>query len=104
MPLGEDEDYGTLAPQLAELGGDLLVAALDRLAVGTLEFTEQDEAEVTYAEKITAEDRRLDVTASAADLAATVRGLDATHRGVLRAGRWRAARGAQGARRGRGGT
>ncbi len=70
-----DKDYGTLAPKLADLGGDLLVEALDRLAGGKLEFTEQDEAEVTYAEKISAEDRRLDLTASAADLAAKVRAL-----------------------------
>jgi methionyl-tRNA formyltransferase len=75
VPLGDDEDYGTLAPELADLGGDLLVEALDKLAVGALEFTEQDEAEVTYAEKITAEDRRLDPTRPAADLAATVRAL-----------------------------
>jgi methionyl-tRNA formyltransferase len=75
VPLGDDEDYGTLAPKLAELGGDLLVQALDLLADGTLEFIEQDEAEVTYAEKITAEDRRLDPGESAADLAAKVRAL-----------------------------
>jgi methionyl-tRNA formyltransferase len=75
VPLGDDEDFGTLAPKLAELGGDLLVEALDRLAAGTLTFTEQDEAEVTYAEKITAEDRRLDPADSAADLAAKVRAL-----------------------------
>ncbi len=75
VPLGEGEDYGTLAPKLAELGGDLLVEALDLLADGSLTFTEQDEAEVTYAEKIGAEDRRLDPTASAEDLAAKVRAL-----------------------------
>jgi methionyl-tRNA formyltransferase len=74
VPLG-DEDYGTLAPKLADLGGDLLVEALDLFADGTLEFTEQDEAEVTYAEKISPEDRRLDLTQSAADLAAKVRAL-----------------------------
>jgi methionyl-tRNA formyltransferase len=76
VPLGEDEDYGTLAPKLADLGGDLLVEALDQLAAGTLTFTEQDEDAVTYAEKILSEDRRLDpTTASAADLAAKVRAL-----------------------------
>jgi methionyl-tRNA formyltransferase len=75
VPLGDEEDYGTLAPKLAALGGDLLVEALDRLAAGTLKFAEQDEAEVTYAEKITAADRRLDPTRPAADLAATVRAL-----------------------------
>jgi methionyl-tRNA formyltransferase len=74
LPLG-DEDYGTLAPKLAALGGDLLVEALDLLEDGTLAFTEQDEAAVTYAEKITAEDRRLDPSESAADLAAKVRAL-----------------------------
>ncbi len=52
VELGDDEDYGTLAPRLAALGGDLLVEALDLLADGTLAFTEQDEAAVTYAEKI----------------------------------------------------
>ena len=52
VPLGDDEDYGTLAPRLAALGGDLLVEALDQLADGTLAFTEQDDAAATYAEKI----------------------------------------------------
>ena len=75
VPLGPDEDYGTLAPKLAELGGDLLVEALDLLADGALTFTEQDEEAVTYAEKITAEDRRLDLSRSAEDLAAKVRAL-----------------------------
>lgn len=75
VDLGEDEDYGTLAPRLAALGGDLLVEALDLLADGTLAFTEQDEDAVTYAEKITAEERRLDPTEPAADLAAKVRAL-----------------------------
>jgi methionyl-tRNA formyltransferase len=75
VDLGDDEDYGALAPRLADLGGDLLVEALDLLADGTLEFTDQDEADVTYAEKISSEDRRLDRTQSAEDLAAKVRAL-----------------------------
>jgi methionyl-tRNA formyltransferase len=75
VPLGDAEDYGTLAPKLAALGGDLLVEALDLLADGTLAFTEQDDAEATYAEKIDAADRRLDPGGSADDLAATVRAL-----------------------------
>jgi methionyl-tRNA formyltransferase len=75
VDLGDDEDYGVLAPKLADLGGELLVEALDLLADGTLAFTEQDEADVTYAEKITSEERRLDLTQPAADLAAKVRAL-----------------------------
>jgi methionyl-tRNA formyltransferase len=74
-PLGDYEDYGTLAPKLADLGGNLLVEALDLLAAGTLTFTEQDEAAVTYAEKISAEDRRLDPSGKASELAAKVRAL-----------------------------
>jgi methionyl-tRNA formyltransferase len=75
VELGEDEDYGALAPRLAALGGDLLVEALDLLANGALAFTEQDEAAVTYAEKIDTADRRLDPAEPAADLAAKVRAL-----------------------------
>jgi methionyl-tRNA formyltransferase len=74
VPIGED-DYGALAPKLAEVGGDLLVEALDKLAAGTLEFTDQDDAEATYAEKIEAADRRLDPARPAAELAAKVRAL-----------------------------
>jgi methionyl-tRNA formyltransferase len=75
LPIGGDENYGALAPKLAALGGDLLVEALDLLADGTLAFTEQDESAVTYAEKIDTADRRLDLTRSAADVAAVVRAL-----------------------------
>jgi methionyl-tRNA formyltransferase len=75
VELGEDEDYGALAPRLATVGGDLLVEALDLLADGTLAFTEQDDAAATYAEKIGNADRRLDPSQSAADLAARVRAL-----------------------------
>ena len=52
-----DDTYGSLAPRLAELGGELLVRALRRSAPP---FAEQDEEGVTYAEKIAAADRLLD--------------------------------------------
>lgn len=75
VTLGPDEDFEALSSQLAELGGDLLVQALDLEGDGGLSFEEQDEAEVTYAEKIDAAERRLDPTRPAAELAATVRAL-----------------------------
>jgi methionyl-tRNA formyltransferase len=75
VELGEDEDYGALAPRLADLGGDLLVEGLDELTAGSLTFTEQDEAGATYAEKIENAERRLDPAEPAADLAAKVRAL-----------------------------
>ncbi len=71
-PIRADDTYGTLAPRLAELGADLLLRALDSRPA----FAEQDEAAVTYAEKITADDRSLDPCArTAAELDRIVRAL-----------------------------
>jgi methionyl-tRNA formyltransferase len=55
-PIGPDDDYGSLAARLQELGAALLVRALDE----DPPFVEQPEDGVTYAEKITAADRTLD--------------------------------------------
>ncbi|MFL5872924.1 MAG: methionyl-tRNA formyltransferase [Solirubrobacterales bacterium] len=74
-PLDPGEDFGALSARLADLGGDLLVRALDLQAEGALEFTEQDEDGVTYAEKIEPAERRLDPERPAAELAAQVRAL-----------------------------
>jgi methionyl-tRNA formyltransferase len=69
------DTYGSLAARLAQAGGDLLVQALDRKAEGALQFAEQDEAGVTYAEKIVAEDRLLDPARPAVELERVVRAL-----------------------------
>jgi methionyl-tRNA formyltransferase len=74
-PIDPEEDFESLAARLAQLGGDLLVRALDLQAQGALEFTEQDEESVTYAEKIEPGDRRLDPERPAEELAARVRAL-----------------------------
>ncbi|HET9152935.1 MAG TPA: methionyl-tRNA formyltransferase [Solirubrobacterales bacterium] len=74
-PINPEEDFAALAARLAEIGGDLLVRALDLQAEGALEFTEQDEEGVTYAEKIDPTERRLDPDRPAAELAAKVRAL-----------------------------
>ena len=76
VPLGPDEDFESLSGRLAELGGDLLVRALDLQAEGALEFSEQDDEGVTYAEKIEAGERRLDHERPAGELAAKVRALN----------------------------
>jgi methionyl-tRNA formyltransferase len=70
-PIERDDTYGSLTPRLARQGGELLVAMLDELP----ECSEQDDALATYAEKITAEDRRLDPRRSAGELARVVRAL-----------------------------
>ncbi|MBF6621864.1 MAG: methionyl-tRNA formyltransferase [Patulibacter sp.] len=64
-PIAVDDDYGTLAPRLVDLGARMLVEALDRLADGPLPAESQPDEGVTYAEKIVAADRDLDPTASA---------------------------------------
>jgi methionyl-tRNA formyltransferase len=75
ITIGTEEDFEALSTKLATLGGDLLVQALDLLAEGRLEFVEQDEERVTYAEKILAEERRLDPSRPASELARVVRAL-----------------------------
>ena len=75
-PIDPGEDFESLSARLAEVGGELLVRALDLQAEGTLEFTEQDENGVTYAEKIDPAERRLDPALPAPELAAKVRALN----------------------------
>jgi methionyl-tRNA formyltransferase len=72
-PIAPDDTYGSLARRLWAIGGDLLVAALDEW--GRAEYREQDEAGVTYAEKIEASDRLLDPARTPAELERTVRAL-----------------------------
>ncbi len=75
VPVDPEEDFAALSARLAAVGGDLLVRALNLQAEGSLEFTEQDEAGVTYAEKIEAGERRLEPERPATELAAKVRAL-----------------------------
>lgn len=71
VPIGPDDDYGALAARLEQLGGELLVRALDEPPT----YVEQPEQGVTYAEKLTADDRRLDPSEPAAAQARRVRAL-----------------------------
>ena len=71
-PIGAEDSYGSLAPRLASLAGELLVQALD---TGALPSPQVEEG-ITYAEKISAEDRRLDPARPAVELERRVRALD----------------------------
>jgi methionyl-tRNA formyltransferase len=71
LPIAADDDYGSLSRKLAELGGELLVEALDTAP----EFHDQPSEGVTIAPKIGPEDRRLDPESPAADLERRVRAL-----------------------------
>jgi methionyl-tRNA formyltransferase len=75
IAIAPDDTFETLSARLAAIGGELLVTAMDSLAEGRLELTEQNDDEATYAEKIGADDRRLDPDRPAAELARIVRAL-----------------------------
>jgi methionyl-tRNA formyltransferase len=76
VSISADDDFESLSGRLAGLGGELLVRALDLLATDALDFEEQDEGGVTYAEKIDPAERRLDPSRPATELAARVRALN----------------------------
>jgi len=70
-PIRPDDDYGSLAPRLAALGGELLIEALDLRPP----FRDQPALGVTCAERIEREDRRLDPGLRADQLERRVRAL-----------------------------
>jgi methionyl-tRNA formyltransferase len=59
VPIPPDMDAGTLTDILASAGGEAMVEALTRVENRVAEFHEQDDAEATYAAKISAEDREI---------------------------------------------
>jgi methionyl-tRNA formyltransferase len=70
-PIDSHDTYGSLVQRLQQLGGELLIRALDEHP----ECSEQDESLATYAEKITRADRRLDPSRTASELERAVRAL-----------------------------
>jgi methionyl-tRNA formyltransferase len=70
-PIAPDDDYGSLSARLAELGGELLVRALDERPP----LEDQPPEGVTYAAKIEPADRRLDPSRPASELERRVRAL-----------------------------
>jgi len=75
VEIGPDEDAGSLVGRLSELGGPMLAEVLDDLDAGRLQPTPQPEEGVSLAPKITAEDRPLDLSRPAVELARRVRAL-----------------------------
>ena len=59
VPIPPDMNAGTLTNILASVGGEAMVEALTRVENGVAEFHEQDDAEATYAAKISAGDREI---------------------------------------------
>ncbi|HEV8362539.1 MAG TPA: methionyl-tRNA formyltransferase [Gemmatimonadaceae bacterium] len=75
-PIVEDETYGELQLRLAELGALALVEALALLDIGELHEEEQDEAQTTYAPKISREMAHVDWSASAVHVSRVLRAFD----------------------------
>jgi methionyl-tRNA formyltransferase len=75
VPIADGDDYASLSAKLADLGGELVVRALDELAARKLTFAEQDDERASYAEKVVPEERHLRPSRSAAELERTVRAL-----------------------------
>lgn len=76
VPIEPDDDFASLSSRLAAEGGDALIASLDRLSSGALEMEPQSSSGVTYADKVTSEERCLDPALAATRLERRVRALN----------------------------
>jgi methionyl-tRNA formyltransferase len=77
VPIGPDDDFGTVHDRLAEAGGELLVQTIEEMMKGTLVRRPQSGFGVapTYAKKIEKSDCLLDFSSGASPLHDLIRGL-----------------------------
>jgi methionyl-tRNA formyltransferase len=75
-PIAETDTAGTLAEQLSQLGADLLVRTLPRIADGSVALQPQDHSAATLAPLLKKEDGILDFAAPARLVSARARGVD----------------------------
>ncbi|MFC5551183.1 methionyl-tRNA formyltransferase [Massilia aerilata] len=73
LPILDTDTTGSLHDKLAEMGGRMIVDALQRMAAGGLQAEPQPEEGVTYAAKISKEEAKLDLARPALELARKVR-------------------------------
>ena len=76
IPIGPLETGQELHDRLADLGGDMIVEALDKLSAGELEATPQDDEGSSYASKLSKSDGEIDWTKSAERIANEIRGFN----------------------------
>lgn len=76
VPIARDETSASLAAELAILGGQLMLTALEGVAEGRLAATPQPEQGITYAPKIARKEGRLDWREPSPDLERRVRAFD----------------------------
>ena len=75
VAIGPDQTAGALHDELARLGADLMVRALAALERGSLDCVAQPQAGVTYADKISRNETRIDWSRPAAEIHNKIRGL-----------------------------
>ena len=73
--IGPDETSDVVEEALAQLGADLLTKVLDQMAAGTAREEPQDDAQATYAPRLTKEEGLIDWSQSATSIHNRVRGL-----------------------------
>jgi methionyl-tRNA formyltransferase len=74
-PIGPDDTSDEVEADLATLGAAALVQTLDRLALGPIVETPQDDVRATYAHRLTKDDGVVNWEASAAAIHNQIRGL-----------------------------
>jgi methionyl-tRNA formyltransferase len=75
LPIGPDTTSGELHDTMMRIGADLMGRALAALERGSLDFTPQPEAGVSYAKKIEKSEARIDWSKSAEEVHNLIRGL-----------------------------
>jgi len=86
VPIAEDATTGSLHDALADLGGAMIVEALEKLPGGELEATPQPLDGVTYANKIAKGEAQLDWRRVAPELERSVRAFDPFPGAIARIG------------------
>ncbi|MFN8109817.1 MAG: methionyl-tRNA formyltransferase [Thermoleophilia bacterium] len=81
VPVGTEDDAGTVLRRLCAVGGPALVEAVDAIEAGAFHTTPQPEAGISHAAKIGDDDRVLDAALPAAALSDRIRALS-PHIGV----------------------
>lgn len=76
LKIEQNDTYGTLSQKLAEVGGDLVVKALDLIETGKATFTKQNETLATHTKMIKKDENIIDFNKTAIQIVNFVRGLN----------------------------
>ncbi len=74
--LDGSENSATLSKKLSDMGAEIMLKTLKKLAVGNVEFIKQDDSQTTYAKKIEKSECEIDWQKSAEEIERKIRGLN----------------------------